>query len=332
MPTKNEIEQLKLLKNLAEKITEAYGNITEKRILALVNKHQADKKGYKNIVEYINAELQPAFIGSASLFSDSFTSIYTNQQKANFRAGIGLNFNLKDERTISLISNNNAFIWSKYYGVKNSPEIQKQLKEIWKSGYNSEVAAKKIMDSVGRSEKRTLSYTKTVVETQSAHVRGMADLEQYSDAKITSYQYIAVIDNVTTDQCRSLNGKIYNVKRELKKQKKILEDVNEIINNAIDNEVEDYKSYNQISAYYHKNRPLVTEQEDGTFKAQYTKATKDPESQGKTVSKIYNKLEDVPNATIPPIHFNCRSFLRAIREVVKATLYSKYGTFIKRLY
>lgn len=58
---------------------------------------------------------------------------------------------------------------------------------------------------------RPPSYWRTVADSFVGRARASSQIYAYETAKIQSFQVVAVIDEVTTDQCRFMNGKVFSV-------------------------------------------------------------------------------------------------------------------------
>jgi len=140
--------------------------------------------------------------------------------------------------------------------------------------------------------------------------RSTADLKNFDKNGIKGYEFKAVIDNVTTDICRKFNGRKYLVKPALEYQEKVNRDVKKII----DGGGEDWQIYNKAMKYLHKNDALANENKDGKWESEIILRTKNPEKQGKRITSIYKRAEDVPGNKLPrpPMEYNCRSRIKPI--------------------
>lgn len=58
---------------------------------------------------------------------------------------------------------------------------------------------------------RPPSYWRTVADSFVGRARASSQIYAYETAKIQSFEVVAVIDEVTTDQCRFMNGKVFSV-------------------------------------------------------------------------------------------------------------------------
>jgi SPP1 gp7 family putative phage head morphogenesis protein len=58
---------------------------------------------------------------------------------------------------------------------------------------------------------RPPSYWRTVADAFVGRARATSQIYAYQTAKIQSFEVVAVIDEVTTDQCRYMNGKVFSV-------------------------------------------------------------------------------------------------------------------------
>lgn len=58
----------------------------------------------------------------------------------------------------------------------------------------------------------SFSNARRLVETESAYVDELASIDTYKELDVEKYEIVATLDNRTSDICRSLDGKIYDMK------------------------------------------------------------------------------------------------------------------------
>ena len=134
-----------------------------------------------------------------------------NRSKYKFQ----YNFSQVDQRAIDTLKSPQNWFVSKYQTLTDQRLTLNQLEELWQSGESVESATAKLSTIFKSSNARINAYTKTTLITNSTRIRSTADLNNFSQNGITKYIYRAVIDNVTTDLCESLNGKVYSIKKAL---------------------------------------------------------------------------------------------------------------------
>ena len=281
--------------------------------------------GYLEFQDFINSQLQNAFEYDQLKVYDSFHNIaYEDQIKTTVSKfkGLKYNFSQVDQKSLEAFKSSQNWFTSKYFTLTDQTILLNQFNELWLSGLPVDVAVENMKSLMQNSNKRALKYTKTTILTNNTRVRTTADLNNYSQNGVEKYVYRAVIDNVTTELCRSLNGNTYNVNKALDYQNKVSNDVNNIIKDAERKNKPDYQIYNEAIQYLQNNDALSTFEEknkDGSdskkpWKTQVILRTKDPEKQGEKIPKRYTKLENVPGNKIPrpPLNYNCRSRLDPI--------------------
>lgn len=86
-------------------------------------------------------------------------------------------------------------------------ELKQSLVQSFLTGESEQKAAARMQErfGVGAYEARRL------IRTENTYVTGQAELQAYKEAKITRYEYAALIDNRTSDICKELDGKIFDV-------------------------------------------------------------------------------------------------------------------------
>jgi|GEM_PF-3935070 len=127
--------------------------------------------------------------------------------------GIGLNFEKIDDRTLDLVLN------TKFEG-KNYSE------RIWG---NTENLGAKIKNAIatavatGQSSDKTLRmvrndfdvhdyYLKRLIRTESAYFHNLGEIQAYIEMGFDKFEFLATLDQRTSQICQHLDGKIFNVK------------------------------------------------------------------------------------------------------------------------
>lgn len=82
-------------------------------------------------------------------------------------------------------------------------QLEKRIKENISSGKGIDVLSKELTERFGVTKSRADALART--ETQYFINQGQAD--RYMEKGIVSYEYLAEIDSVTSDECRKLDGK-----------------------------------------------------------------------------------------------------------------------------
>lgn len=80
-----------------------------------------------------------------------------------------------------------------------------------REGLGNDVIAKDLKAHFAQNIPRPISYWRTVADSFVGRARTTSQIYSYEDASIESLEVVAVIDEVTTDQCRFMDGKVFSV-------------------------------------------------------------------------------------------------------------------------
>lgn len=94
---------------------------------------------------------------------------------------------------------------------KASAEARKLVERGVKEGLSSAQISKDLLGHFARSVPRPESYWRTVADSFIGRARTTSQMYAYEDADIQTFEIVAVIDEVTTDQCRFMDGKVFTV-------------------------------------------------------------------------------------------------------------------------
>jgi len=286
-----------------------------KDIPGLVRKYSKDPKGFEKIQDYMNNHLAQALEFSQLKQYDKFyNQSYRDQMLFNRqKLGLSYSFTQSDTRALQQLGGVSNWYVSKYQKLTDQAVTLRQMRLGWEQGLGDDELTESVLKIVGNSGKRLKANTKTTIITNNTKVRTNADLNNFDQNGIETYEFKAVIDGVTTDVCRELNGKRYSIGKALDYQNKVNADMNNIISDGQAKGSPDWKIYNKGVEYLQKNDAFATETEKG-WESNIMLRTANPEKQGRTITKKYRTAEAVPGNALPrpPLLYNCRSRLRPI--------------------
>jgi SPP1 gp7 family putative phage head morphogenesis protein len=139
------------------------------------------------------------------------------------RAGAVRRFGLKIETSLSLrdlaaeryIRASTANFIRDSYGVRRD-ELANLARETVARGLAEGVGrdqiARDLHTAIGDRVMRGQSYWQVVANQFVAQARTFSQLGAYGDAGIEAYRFVAVLDEVTTDQCRFYDGKVFSTR------------------------------------------------------------------------------------------------------------------------
>lgn len=132
------------------------------------------------------------------------------------RFGLKLNVSLsqRDVEAEKFIRANAGNFITDAYGTKLD-ELGVMAREVvargLESGFGSEEITGQLEKQLGDRVMRSRSYWNTVAMSFTNQSRTFSQLNAYSEAGIQQYAFEAVLDEVTTDQCRFYHGKVFSV-------------------------------------------------------------------------------------------------------------------------
>ena len=146
-----------------------------------------------------------------SVFTDGYTNELFTIQKGT---GVGWKVNSIDTRTLNKVINKpwtadgEAFssrIWKNKDKLVNT--LHTEITQSCITGRPVEEVSKKMAAELGTSQ----SNAARLVRTESAHFASQADLEAYNSAGIEKFQFLATLDDRTSDYCQDMDGQIMDL-------------------------------------------------------------------------------------------------------------------------
>jgi len=313
---KEDLMMLRTLKTISTELGRAYRSALNEIIDITEKTYMLNFDG-KKIAEILQNKINAVFEYEVSnTLSQFYNSAYTDAIARNLKQyKFKYNFSQIDKTAVDQFSSNNNWFTSKYFELTDKGMVIEQMRELWKSGEQIDDAVKEIKKIMADSNKRALKYSKTTILTNNTRIRTTADLNSFNRNEIKTYRFNALLDNVTTDTCRELNGREYSVQDALARQNEDDQNVQDIIQNDQKKGKADWQIYNDAMKHLQKNNALAVWDEDKqAWKSEIILRTSNPEIQGKKITKLYSKLEKVPGNDIPrpALHFNCRSRLNPV--------------------
>ena len=138
-----------------------------------------------------------------------YETIFTIQKGIN----LGFNFAKIDERAIKTIINEN---WSgEAYSKRiwnNRNKLVKNIKKTLSNGFvrgeSNQKMAKNLNDVVNGGYKNAVR----LIRTETTHVANKSTIEAYTECDVEQYKYLATLDNRTSEKCKNLDGKVFDLK------------------------------------------------------------------------------------------------------------------------
>lgn len=98
-----------------------------------------------------------------------------------------------------------------------SADARRIVAEGISAGKGQNEIAKDLRESVGAYVDQDAGYWAVVADVFSSRARVYGSLRAYDEAEIETFKFLSVLDEVTTEQCRFMDGRIFSVKSGLKK-------------------------------------------------------------------------------------------------------------------
>lgn len=143
------------------------------------------------------------------------------------RLQINPSFTARDERIIRFASESQgSYITDKYRNRAFS--FEQRARDIVSKGLSDGMGRKdigailrqKLVDPALRTSE---AYWETVASVHTARARSWGQLAGFQDAEITEFEVEALLDEVTTDQCRFLHGKRFSVAKAVERYQQVEE-------------------------------------------------------------------------------------------------------------
>ena len=175
-----------------------YRNYQLESILSLVDKLLDNL--YHNEVENLNKVL-----------TDRYTTIYDERLKAfNHHNDISKKLN---PLTIAKVL---AIAWSGHTFRERAKESKRRVaftvKQEIRAGVLRGDSVNDISRIVSKKLDTTLSNAKRLSRTEICHIQTKANIDSYNAVGCTKYEYCAYLDSRTSEMCRSMDGKIFDIK------------------------------------------------------------------------------------------------------------------------
>lgn len=164
--------------------------------------------------------LIPAVVKQLGVFGSQMGSATKASAAKRFKLDIDGAFTVKDQRVMQHAATSQAHFIRNAQGQRLANWSQK-ARDVVASGLDRGLGRKDIAaelsESVNAYANRDSNYWNVIANVFANRARVFASLTAYQEAEITYYRFEAVLDEVTTLQCRFLNGRTFPVQTALQK-------------------------------------------------------------------------------------------------------------------
>lgn len=148
--------------------------------------------------------------------------------KAQTGARIGVSMALRDQRIIDHLSESQGYFVTDEY-IRRSEFFSARARNIVAGGIDEGLGQDEIARMLKREirgqlgPRRSGLYWNLIANVFTNRARTYAQLASYSEAGIERYRFEAILDEVTTEQCRLLHGREWLVRRGLRQHTQVAE-------------------------------------------------------------------------------------------------------------
>lgn len=169
-----------------------------------------------------------------------------------------------------------------------------------------EIAAELEEKMMGTAAARSRGYWNVVAGSFAGHARSYAQVSAYAEADIKKYRFVAVMDEVTSEICRFMDGRVFEVQKAAQRMEAVerLEDPEEIKNVspwATVRQGEEGEQYLAVDKEGEEQRIATIEES----------AVGERDVQGEFSGEMDEDELEAAGVTVPPLHGNCRSTIVA---------------------
>lgn len=243
-------------------------------------------------------------------FDSTFKRVGTSTKaasKAAYKLDITPTFTVEDKRIAKKAASSQAHYVRDEYGNR-ATAASKKAREVVAQGLKNglgrvEIGGQLEAALVQMNANRSRAYYNMVSSVYAGRARQYASLKAYEEGGITSYIFEAVMDEVTSLQCRFMHGRTFSVKADLARYRKV----------AAAKDPEDVRfiqPWVQVGKDGNGNEVLYLKKPDGTrdHLADVTEnAVGELDEPGAFATKLTDAQLQAKGCTCPPLHGNCRS-------------------------
>lgn len=130
--------------------------------------------------------------------------------------GVGSSLTLRDERAGRILVDSNILFVRDEYGrrqVRYSEVARNVVRNGLDRGLGRDEIAEKLDEALGDTRAaRDMSYWRVTAGAFTGHARTQSNLNAFDDAGITRYRFEAVLDEATSEICRFMHGRVFEVR------------------------------------------------------------------------------------------------------------------------
>lgn len=210
-------ESDKLVKLLQKELTQAKREIKKELLLLKDNEENEEYQNYQleSILSLIDKLLDNLYHNEVEnlnkVLSDRYMTIYNERLKA-FNKHDDFSKKLSPIKVAAVL----ALAWSGHTFRERAKESKRRVaftvKQEIRAGVLRGDSANDISRIVSKKLNTSLSNAKRLARTEICHIQTKANIDSYNAVGCTKYEYCAYLDSRTSEMCRSMDGKIFDIK------------------------------------------------------------------------------------------------------------------------
>lgn len=217
-------EQLKRYYDAVDRLTrESNGKVDVRRLRQFKGElRELSAKAYISRLEELKTKLKNVIVElgvtESTHFNDTLSQVYTDSYMAvsydvDRQQGFSTGLEPKTQEFVQSTVNKNWAesnfsdrIWD------NKSKLYEQMNTTFLQGVAQGFNPKKIAALISKKTGTAYSDCERLARTESAHIAGEATYQRYRDIGITRYKFVATLDNRTSEICRQLDGRVFEVR------------------------------------------------------------------------------------------------------------------------
>lgn len=192
---------------------------------------------------------------------------------------VKLSFTLTDKKAVDIMSKHNIFFIGEYYDHNNGNVMKNEIAQMFAEAVRTDQMAEKIESLLELDKKLSTNYFEGFVEHATSRIRNVSNIAGYEKAGIEYAEVVAIMDDLTSDICLEMNGRLIPVRQMIK----IRDDILSI--QTDDRSVQEIKNELKEIVPFWKDKDTE-------------------EIKGKDTIEI---LDLHPGLALPPYHWRCRT-------------------------
>lgn len=228
---------------------------------------------------------------------------------STWKTKVVVDMDLPDQVAVSFLSASQANYVRNQFGVRQaafSQSVRDVVAKGVEAGHDRYVIAEAIQAQVGAAELgRTESYWRMIASTFTSRARTWSVLRSFDEAGIGAYQFDAVLDEVTSEVCRFMHGRVFQTNSALAHM--------QLVEQAPDPEdVAEIQPWPSIKKDPETGERHIQIKQGGQVKqvgTVHTPAVGQKDKTGQYTPAMSSRQMQASGIAQPPLHGHCRSTL-----------------------